>query len=206
MKPPLPLPGRPGPAAASAARHAAAAARPDQPQRTASSDPALALRPFEATDAAAVLAHVLSIQQREFGLPITAADQPDLLDVPGHYQRGRGGFWVAQDGPRVVGSIGLLDIGGADGVLRKMFVAAEARGGAGGSVAARLLQALRQHARARGLRRVWLGTTEAMTAAHRFYERQGFERVEAGALPPAFPRMVVDTRFYRCTTSRGAGC
>jgi RimJ/RimL family protein N-acetyltransferase len=49
----------------------------------------------------------------------------------------------------------------------------------------------------RGLQRIWLGTTEAFLAAHRFYEKHGFVRVDPDTLPAAFPRMAVDTRFYR---------
>ena len=37
----------------------------------------------------------------------------------------------------------------------------------------------------------------ARVAAHRFYEKSGFERIAPDRLPPRFPRMAVDTRFYR---------
>lgn len=33
---------------------------------------------------------ILPIQSDEFGIPVTLADQPDLLDIPGFYQRGVG--------------------------------------------------------------------------------------------------------------------
>lgn len=156
------------------------------------------VRAFAPADAAAVLDLVLAIQQREYGLPVTRADQPDLCDVPAHYQRGAGGFWVAEAGGRIVGTLGLLDIGGGQGALRKMFVAADWRGAAHG-VAAALLAALRGHCAGRGVQAVYLGTTEAFRAAHRFYEKQGFAPIDAAALPPAFPRMAVDTRFYAWT-------
>ena len=42
-----------------------------------------------------------------------------------------------------------------------------------------------------------LGTTDAFLAAHRFYEKHGFSRIDRDALPAAFPVMAVDTRFYR---------
>jgi GNAT superfamily N-acetyltransferase len=54
-------------------------------------------------------------------------------------------------------------------------------------------------ARRRGVREILLGTTERFLAAHRFYERNGFQPIDAAALPPEFPRMAVDTRFYRLT-------
>jgi GNAT superfamily N-acetyltransferase len=59
-----------------------------------------------------------------------------------------------------------------------------------------LLEALRDWARARGVREIFLGTTALFLAAHRFYEKNGFELVERADLPEAFPVMAVDTRFY----------
>jgi hypothetical protein len=43
---------------------------------------------------------------------------------------------------------------------------------------------------------VYLGTTEKFLAAHRFYERNGFQQIAANELPPSFPRMALDSRFY----------
>lgn len=139
---------------------------------------------------------ILPIQREEFGFDVTVADQPDLLEIHDFYQSGAGGFWVAMDGGHVVGTIGLRDIGNRQGALRKMFVAATHRGKAHG-VAARLVQQLVDAAQPAGVPEVFLGTTERFLAAHRFYERQGFERIEVGQLPAAFPRMALDTRFYR---------
>lgn len=160
------------------------------------------IRPWRAEDD--LFALILPIQQQEFAIPVTAADQPDLADVNGFYRRGAGEFWVAaaQDGrpeQRVVGSVALLDLSGEPGgaglgVIRKMFVAADQRGS---GLAQSLLDALFSHARNAGLRELWLGTTEKFRAAHRFYERNGFAVVDAADLPTPFPRMAVDTRFYR---------
>lgn len=152
------------------------------------------VRPFEPRDAAGVVDLILPIQRDEFGFDVTLDDQPDLKDVPGFYGSGGGGFWVAEADGRVVGSIALKDIGNGQGALRKMFVAASHRGA--GGVAGRLLDALFAHAVAHGIRAVFLGTTERFLAAHRFYEKHGFARIDADDLPATFPRMHVDTRFY----------
>jgi GNAT superfamily N-acetyltransferase len=144
---------------------------------------------------------ILSIQRDEFGLPITLADQPDLLDIEGFYRRGAGNFWVALAAARVVGSVGLLDIGNRQGALRKMFVAAPFRGRALG-VARRLLDGLLDWAAERGMTEIFLGTTESFRAAHRFYERSGFAEVARSALPAAFPVMAVDSKFYRLEIGR----
>jgi N-acetylglutamate synthase-like GNAT family acetyltransferase len=140
----------------------------------------------------AILALILPIQQQEFGVAITAEDQPDLRRIPDVYQRGRGNFWVARDGDAVVGTIALIDYG-AGGALRKMFVRADQRGTGLGQA---LLDRLLAHAREREIRRIVLGTLAQMHAAHRFYQRNGFERIEPDELPPEFPRVAVDNRFY----------
>jgi GNAT superfamily N-acetyltransferase len=151
------------------------------------------VEPYANGDRDGVVRVVLGIQRDELGVPITLDDQPDLADVPAHYQRGRGGFWVARDGG-VVGTIGLLDTGG-EVALRKMFVDPAYRGRAHGT-AQRLLDALLSHARSKSVERIWLGTRPEMHAAHRFYERNGFVRVDASALPASFPRMTFDSVFY----------
>jgi GNAT superfamily N-acetyltransferase len=150
---------------------------------------------FQPEHAGAVAALVLAIQCEEFGLDINLARQPDLADIPGFYRQGAGQFWVALDGGAVVGTVALKDIGGGLAALRKMFVAPTHRGGAG--TAARLLDTALAWARRHGLRAVLLGTTERFLAAHRFYEKHGFAPVARESLPPGFPLMAVDTRFYR---------
>jgi N-acetylglutamate synthase-like GNAT family acetyltransferase len=102
---------------------------------------------------------------------------------------------VALSDGEVVGTIGLRDIGNKQGALRKMFVKASHRGKEEG-VASRLLEELISFAISAGVRDIFLGTTERFAAAHRFYEKNGFVQVPAAALPAAFPRMALDTRFY----------
>lgn len=156
------------------------------------------LRPFRPSDADAVAALILPIQQQEFGLPVTLADQPDLLAITSFYQTGRGGFWVADARGEIVGTIGLRDFGARRAALRKMFVAAPWRGRVvgGGGVAQGLLDRAAAHAAEAEVRELWLGTTDRFVAAHRFYERNGFARAQRGDVPPGFPLMAVDSRFY----------
>lgn len=155
--------------------------------------------PFIAAHGDAVARLIVGIQRGEFGIPITLEQQPDLADIPGFYQTAGGGFWVAVDGAGVVGTIALKDIGGGQAALRKMFVAASHRGG-GIGVAKTLLGTALDHAGRAGLTEIYLGTTDKFVAAHRFYEKHGFSPVAAEHLPPAFPRMAVDTRFYQLRT------
>lgn len=143
-----------------------------------------------------VVGLIVPIQREEFGVAITAEEQPDLLSIPSFYQRGGGNFWLALRGPEVVGTLALLDIGAGQGALRKMFVRREFRGARPG-VARRLLEALLAWAPAHGIGQIFLGTTTKYLAAHRFYEKNGFVPVDRADLLPAFPVMAVDSLFYR---------
>jgi GNAT superfamily N-acetyltransferase len=154
------------------------------------------IQPFSPTYADAVPAMILNIQQNEFNVPVTLADQPDLLQIPTFYQRNRGQFWLAlaHDGA-LVGTIALIDNGDNTGTIRKMFVRADYRGKEFGT-AQKLYDTLEQWAIERGFASVWLGTYHALHAALRFYDRNGFFPLEKAGLPPLFPIMPVDDRFY----------
>jgi N-acetylglutamate synthase-like GNAT family acetyltransferase len=156
--------------------------------------------PFEPAFEAGVVDLIVGIQRGEFAIPITADEQPDLRRIPEYYQSGSGGFWVALDGGRVVGTVALFDIGGGQAALRKMFVDAAHRGAERG-VAKALLETLLAWARARGVREIFLGTTSRFLAAHRFYEKNGFEEIVKSDLPASFPVMAVDVKFYRLVPS-----
>lgn len=155
----------------------------------------LDVRPFGKADEQAVIDVIVPIQSVEFGIAITADDQPDLREIPNFYQSGKGGFWVATAGETIVGTLGLKDIGNGDAALRKMFVSTDFRGREHG-VALRLLGALFGHASTAGIRAVYLGTTDKFLAAHRFYEKNGFVEIGRAELPAAFPLMAIDSKFY----------
>ena len=156
----------------------------------------IVIRSFRPGDEQGVFGVILPIQREEFGVAITAADQPDLAAITDFYQTAKGGFWVADRLGKIVGTISLKDIGNDEAALRKMFVAADVRGREFG-VAARLLEMLMAHAAAVRLETILLGTTDKFLAAHRFYEKNGFAEIAAAELPASFPRMAVDTKFYR---------
>lgn len=152
-----------------------------------------AIRPLTASDTAGLAELVLGIQEGEFALAITLADQPDLVDPEGTFRGGGGEVWVAVHGGEVVGSIGVLHADSQHAVVRKMFVRADHRGT---GLAARLLDTAAGWSAGAGFRRLLLGTTGVMHAAQRFYANAGFEQIEADALPASFPRMAVDSVFF----------
>jgi len=142
-----------------------------------------------------IISLILSIQQVEFEILVTSEDQPDLQDIPKFYQHGNGNFWIALAEEKVVGTIGLLDIGNHQAALRKMFVKSAYRGSSH-TVAKQLLDELLRWSNIHGIRKIFLGTTAKFLAAHRFYEKNGFQEVERSELPASFPMMDVDTKFY----------
>ena len=61
----------------------------------------------------------------------------------------------------------------------------------------KLLQTAISWAENKKLKDIYLGTTVKFLAAHRFYEKNGFESVSIDELPKSFPVLQVDKKFYR---------
>ncbi len=141
---------------------------------------------------------ILQIQQIEYNISITKEDQPDLYDVENFYQKGTGNFWMALEADRVIGTVALLDIQNHQVALRKMFVAKEYRGQVFKTASLLLGNAI-EWAKQKRIREIYLGTTPQFLAAHRFYEKNGFEEIRLENLPSSFPLMQVDKKFYRFT-------
>lgn len=160
--------------------------------------PPIRIEVFTPTHQQAVIDLILPIQQVEFRIAITLAQQPDLENIAHYYGKGAGNFWVAvntEAGSSVVGTIGLLHPGTDYGIIRKMFVHKNYRGKETG-VAQQLMDALVAHAQAHALCSLWLGTTSKMRAAHVFYRRNGFAEMANTQLPHGFLRMPVDDKFF----------
>jgi N-acetylglutamate synthase-like GNAT family acetyltransferase len=151
--------------------------------------------PFKPQYAEGVTAIVLSIQQMEFKIPISLEAQPDLMNIPGVYQRGAGNFWIALSGDEVVGTVGVLDIGNRQVAMRKMFVKSSFRS-TEYRLGRQLLDTLFQWCRSQEVKEIYLGTAEKFVSGHRFYERNGFREIARSQLPSKFPVMSVDTKFY----------
>ena len=156
----------------------------------------LNIEPYTDIHKNAVADLILSIQNAEFGIPITLALQPDLNTIPQFYQINNGNFWIAKIDDEIIGTISLLDIGNCQGALRKMFVRKEYRGKEFG-VGQKLLNTLLEWSGHKGITEIFLGTTEKFIAAQRFYEKNGFEEIPKQELPATFPVMEVDIKFYR---------
>lgn len=153
------------------------------------------VHPFTAAYADQIYDFILHIQQQEFGLPVTRAQQPDLADIPGNYQQGNSNFWIAARNGQLIGTIALMDLGEGKAALRKMFVHQDYRGREHG-VALQLLEALKDWSRSHGISNIYLGTPDILHAAHRFYEKNGFAEVKRDDIPDGPYIMPVDKKFY----------
>lgn len=138
---------------------------------------------------------ILPIQQIEFNVPVTLEGQPDLLDIELNYQQGGGNFWGALLGEELVGTIALINTGHQACALRKMFVKKEFRGQEF-RIAQLLLKRLIEFCKQNNIQHIYLGTVDMLKAAHRFYEKNGFEEIDVNLLPAYFPRMMADNKFY----------
>ncbi|MFZ2206288.1 MAG: GNAT family N-acetyltransferase [Microgenomates group bacterium] len=100
-------------------------------------------------------------------LPI---DDDDLQKIPEVYS-GKSRFWIALDGDKVVGTVGILDRGENTAKLRRMFVLKEYRGTGLGQ---KLLDTALAFAKEVGHAKITLNTHTNMKRAHHFYEKNKF--------------------------------
>lgn len=135
------------------------------------------VRAVRAEDVGAVVALVRATLA-EFGITFGAGAETDeqLHGLPESYAGLGGAFFVAEVEGALVGTAGVVPVEPGVFELRKMYLAKAARGHGVGQA---LLDACLGAVRARGGVRVVLDTTEQMTAAIRFYERNGFVRDDA---------------------------
>ena len=114
---------------------------------------------------------------REYGLsPDPSGTDSDLHDVEGTYHAAGGMFDLLVDGAgEVVGTVALFRVNDRTCELRKMYLAAPARGQGWGR---RLLEHALARARELGFTRMVLETASVLREAVALYERYGFRPYE----------------------------
>jgi len=103
-------------------------------------------------------------------LPI---DDDDLNEIEKIYS-GKGKFWVALKNKKVIGTVAILDLKNWVAKLNRMFVLIEYHGNGIGQT---LLNYALDFAKKQGFKKIVLNTHILMHRAHRFYEKNGFIRV-----------------------------
>lgn len=144
------------------------------------------IRHVEAGDVAAVV-ELVRTTLAEFGIVFGEGAETDvqLEQLPGSYTGSGGAFFVAVDEAQVIGTAGLALVEPGLFELRKMYLRPEARGRGVGQL---LFDACLAHAIAHGGKRIVLDTTEKMTTAIAFYERNGFVRDDTQRRAPRCSR------------------
>lgn len=126
---------------------------------------------------------------------LTVNDQPDVLDIPTHFQSGNGCFYIAIDSNTntVIGTSGLKLLNSTQAALRKMYVDSSYRGQ---GVGYQLLQITLQYSDTNNINDVYLGTSLPMIDAHKFYSNNGFHYIDVSAMPTGMPlTLKFDTVF-----------
>lgn len=82
----------------------------------------LEIKTINNTYSESVINLILTIQQKEFNVPITIEDQPDLMQIEEFYFASGGGFWGAFIDGELVGTIALVKFDKNAAAIRKMFV------------------------------------------------------------------------------------
>jgi N-acetylglutamate synthase-like GNAT family acetyltransferase len=104
--------------------------------------------------------------------------RPDLNAIRETYQDDAGNFWVAVEKGKVIGTIGLMNQGKDKASMHRFCVAKDFRGKEKG-VSAKLYSTLLGFAANKGYKKIFLGTTPDAKAAIKFYERNGFIKIDS---------------------------
>ncbi len=156
----------------------------------------LSIQRFEPKYQSSVVKLIEHIQVGEFDIPISEGQRQELQTIPTVFQKDKGNYWVAISSEKVIGTMAVLDIGHDALALRDVFVHEDYRGKEKG-FAKQLLDTVLRWAKEHNIKTIYLGTTLAFQAAHRFYEKHGFREISKTTLPSYFPVMEVDEKFYQ---------
>lgn len=111
----------------------------------------------------------------EYGFTLDAMDYDlDLRDIPGQYRERGGGFWVAEAGGQIVGTVAVRPVSAERAELRRLYLVPSARRLGLGR---RLIETVVDWAREHGFAEVDLWSDVLFERAHTLYEAAGFARV-----------------------------
>jgi GNAT superfamily N-acetyltransferase len=139
----------------------------------------ITIRPFASGDAPRVRELFIAINRQlapvhlrdAFEAYISRALVEEMDRIEAYYEERRGGFWVAVENDRIVGTVGLERTAGGAMELRRMYVdPAERRRG----IARRMLGFAEDECRRRGTSRLELSTAELQSAALALYRSSGY--------------------------------
>jgi putative acetyltransferase len=140
----------------------------------------MSIRPFDVDDTAQVRDLFVRVNRslapphmaKAFEGYIARSLQEEIDRIPAYYGERNGGFWVAAEGPRIVGMFGLELLSSDAMELRRMYVDPDAqrRG-----IARRMLRFAEDECRKRNVGRLDLSTSELQGPALSLYQNAGYE-------------------------------
>ena len=104
-------------------------------------------------------------------------------------------YWLALFDQQVIGTIASIKLNQQDAVLKMMFVRKKFRGTEQGT-SKKLLRVLIDWCQSENLSNIYLGTMSQFKAAHKFYLKNGFQKVEKEDLPEDFINNPIDDVFF----------
>jgi N-acetylglutamate synthase-like GNAT family acetyltransferase len=154
------------------------------------------IQPFEPKYQPEVTELIERIQVGEFHIPIEEGQRKELQSISSAFQKDKGNYWVALLDEKVIGTIAVVDIGHEAFELRDVFLDKQYRSQSA-AFAKKLLDTVFEWSKEHGVKTIYLGTTLAFRAAHRFYEKHGFREITRKEMPPYTQPMDCDEKFYR---------
>lgn len=139
---------------------------------------------------------ITEIQKKEFSIAVTAAHNMCILEAEQtFYYNNLYNFWYAHNkSGTIIGSIGLKRVNEKSAEIKKFFVHQNYRGS---GLAQKLMQILITSAQTHRFQNLFLGTVSVLKAAHRFYEKNGFNKITVNQLPKEFELCDLDSVFYQ---------
>lgn len=153
------------------------------------------IRMYEEEDKEEIIELVLYCQNDGTRPVVTVESQPELLRIKEVYLENGGAFWVARDGGKLAGCIGLVNCKNGIGILKKFFVYDLYRS-APHHLGRRLYGELLEFAKDRQMKKLLLDTPRNTERAHRFYEKAGFQKIEESELPVTYDHPYSECDFF----------
>lgn len=135
----------------------------------------LRIRSYDASDYPAVRALIEGVLT-EFGFAFAVGGlERDLSEIGTRYGTPQAGFWVAEAGAILVGTVAIRPKADRTCELKRLYLDPQWRGQGLGQV---LYAHAESFARQAGYERIWLDSSRRFGSAHRLYERNDFVLVE----------------------------
>ena len=157
-------------------------------------DMSCTIQPFESKYQREIVSLIEKIQVGEFNIPIDEGQRKELQAIPESFQKNKSNYWIAFFNEKVIGTIAVIDIGHHAFELRDVFLDKDYRGT---GFAKQLLDTVLDWSKEHTVNTIYLGTTLAFRAAHRFYEKNGFREIAKEDMPSYCQPMDCDEKFYR---------